>query len=168
MYRKQPVGVLGTVDRTKVKGGHGTVCIVGSDRRKLRKSGIQAKMRKERHDSGGGGGLIYSTERGRMCAICLQPIVGCTCTRAAPIAAGDGVVRVGRETKGRKGAGVTVVTGVPLAPDELAALGTQLKKRCGSGGTVRDDGVIEIQGDHRDALVTELQKRGWTVKRVGG
>ena len=80
---------------------------------------------------------------------------------------GDGVVRVGRETKGRKGKGVTVITGLPLAHDELARLATRLKKRCGSGGTVRD-GVIEIQGDHRDLLVTELDGLGYRVKRAGG
>ena len=79
----------------------------------------------------------------------------------------DGTVRVGRETKGRKGKGVTVVTGVPLEGVELAALAKQLKNRCGAGGTVKD-GVIEIQGDHRDRIVTELQQRGWTVKRSGG
>ena len=66
-----------------------------------------------------------------------------------------------------KGKGVTLVTGVPLPPAELAKLGKELKKRCGTGGTVKD-GVIEIQGDHRDRLVTELAMRGWTVKRVGG
>src|SRR4029079_1372192 len=80
---------------------------------------------------------------------------------------GDGNVRVGRETKGRKGKGVTIVTGVPLAHAEMQALATHLKKRCGSGGTLKD-GVIEIQGDHRDLVVEELQKRGWNVKRSGG
>jgi len=79
----------------------------------------------------------------------------------------DGVVRVGRETKGRKGKGVTVITGVPLHPDGIAELAARLKKQCGSGGTVRD-GVIEIQGDHRDAIVAALSKLGWTVKRAGG
>jgi translation initiation factor 1 len=76
-------------------------------------------------------------------------------------------VRVGRETKGRKGKGVTVITGLPLADDELARLATRLKKRCGSGGTVRN-GVIEIQGDHRDLLVTQLDGLGYRVKRAGG
>jgi len=80
---------------------------------------------------------------------------------------GDGVVRVGRETKGRKGKGVTVVTGVPLTGVALEELATRLKKRCGSGGTVRE-GVIEIQGDHRDALLAELGKLGYAVKRSGG
>lgn len=76
-------------------------------------------------------------------------------------------MRVSRETKGRKGKGVTVVTGVPLSGDALKALAKELKQRCGSGGTIRD-GAIEIQGDHRDLLVTELGRRGWTVKRAGG
>ena len=80
---------------------------------------------------------------------------------------GDGIVRVGRQTKGRKGKGVTTVTGVPLAGKELQALAKDLKQRCGSGGTVRD-GVIEIQGDHRDALVVTLERHGWTVRRSGG
>jgi translation initiation factor 1 len=77
------------------------------------------------------------------------------------------VVRVGRETQGRKGKGVTVVSGVPLRGEALAVLASELKRLCGSGGTVRD-GVIEIQGDHRDRLVAELAGRGWTVKRSGG
>jgi translation initiation factor 1 len=76
-------------------------------------------------------------------------------------------VRVGRETRGRKGKGVTVVTGVPLRGEALDVLGSELKRLCGSGGTVRD-GVIEIQGDHRDRLVDELARRGWTVRRSGG
>ena len=76
-------------------------------------------------------------------------------------------MRVSRQTKGRKGKGVTVVSGLDLSPEELTELARDLKKRCGSGGTVRA-GVIEIQGEHRDALVQELGRRGWTVKRAGG
>jgi translation initiation factor 1 len=97
----------------------------------------------------------------------------CRCRRSkpaqapAPAPSGDGVVRVGRETKGRKGKGVTVVTGVPLAGEALEELATRLKKRCGSGGTVHE-GVIEIQGDHRDTLVAELAKLGYTTRRSGG
>ena len=83
--------------------------------------------------------------------------------RSAP--PGDGVVRVARER--RRGKGVTLITGVPLTGSDLDALGKALKQRCGSGGTTKD-GVIEIQGDHRDVLLAELQSRGWTVKRVGG
>lgn len=113
--------------------------------------------------------LVYSTEKGRLCPACGQPAKGCVCgsVKRAPAPKGDGIVRVGRETKGRKGAGVTVVSGVPLAGDALKALASELKTRCGSGGTLKD-GIIEIQGDHRDVLVAELSKRGWTVKRSGG
>ena len=117
--------------------------------------------------------LVYSTGQGRLCPECARPMSECRCKRSRPaqvVAAapkGDGVVRVGRETKGRKGKGVTVISGVPLAGDALEELATRLKKRCGSGGTV-DGGVIEIQGDHRDTLVTELGKLGYTVKRSGG
>ena len=102
-----------------------------------------------------------------MCPACGNPTDQCACKQDESIPAGDGIVRVGRETKGRKGKGVTVITGVPLPPAELASLGRQLKQLCGSGGTVKD-GVIEVQGDHRDRLVRELEKQGFTVKRSGG
>ena len=117
--------------------------------------------------------LVYSTGQGRLCPECARPVADCRCKRSKPaqpssvLPKGDGVVRVGRETKGRKGKGVTVISGVPLAGDALDELATRLKKRCGSGGTVHD-GVIEIQGDHRDALLAELGKLGYTVKRSGG
>jgi translation initiation factor 1 len=80
---------------------------------------------------------------------------------------GQARVRVGRETAGRSGKGVSVVTGLPLSAPELEALGTRLKKLCGAGGAVRD-GVIEIQGDHRDRLVQELVRMGYDAKRSGG
>ena len=76
-------------------------------------------------------------------------------------------VRVSREVAGRGGKGVSVITGLPLGTTELEALAAQLKKLCGSGGTVKD-GRIEIQGDHRDRLVAELQKLGYQAKRSGG
>ena len=114
-----------------------------------------------------GSRAVYSTDHGRMCPGCGAPVAACTCrTRATP-AAGDGIVRVRRETKGRKGKGVTVITGVPLGDDELKEFGRRLKTKCGSGGTVKD-GVIEIQGDHRDVVIGELEVKGWTVKRSGG
>lgn len=113
------------------------------------------------------GGLVYSTELGRTCPECRQPLGQCRCAARQQAPVGDGVVRVGRETAGRKGAGVTVITGLPLNGTELAALASVLKKRCGSGGTARD-GRIEIQGDHRDLLMAELGQRGYRVKRVGG
>lgn len=74
---------------------------------------------------------------------------------------------MGRQTKGRKGSGVTTVSGLPLGPDQLHALAGQLKKKCGAGGAVKDD-VIEIQGEHRDLLVATLAQLGYTVKRAGG
>ena len=80
---------------------------------------------------------------------------------------GDGVIRVGRETAGRRGKGVTVVTGLPLHGVQLEALASRLKKKCGSGGTAKD-GRIEIQGEHRDTLVAELAILGYRVKRSGG
>lgn len=126
--------------------------------------------------------LVYSTDTGRLCPECRQPAGRCACrgrrdpsalraqaaqALAAPRGAKDGVVRVGRQTQGRGGKGVTVVTGLPLAPAELEQLARELKQRCGSGGTVRD-GTIEIQGEHRDTLVAELAKRGYAAKRSGG
>lgn len=110
---------------------------------------------------------VYSTTHGRLCPDCGRPVAQCICRRAPAPPKGDGIVRVGRETKGRAGKGVTIITGVPLAGDQLAALATALKKRCGTGGTVKD-GVIEIQGDHRDVLVAELTQRGFRVKKAGG
>jgi translation initiation factor 1 len=80
---------------------------------------------------------------------------------------GQSRVRVGRQTSGRSGKGVSVVTGLPLAGEQLEVLATQLKKLCGAGGAVKD-GNIEIQGDHRDRLVAELVKRGYEAKRSGG
>lgn len=112
--------------------------------------------------------LVYSTGQGRLCTGCRQPAARCRCKDAATVQpAGDGIVRVRRETSGRKGKGVTVIRGVPLAGPELADLARALKRLCGSGGTLRQ-GVIEIQGDHVDRLIDELKSRGWQVKRAGG
>jgi translation initiation factor 1 len=113
---------------------------------------------------------VYSTDHGRMCPTCGKPVTACDCRKQPPqgrLPAGDGIVRIGRETKGRKGKGVTVIHGLPLRGEALRQLVTQLKQLCGSGGTVKD-GVIEIQGDHRDKLVEVLTQRGYTVKRSGG
>jgi len=116
-------------------------------------------------------GLVYSTDLGRTCPKCRRPLAECRCRQKAGAAkisgSGDGIVRVGRQTKGRKGKGVTVVSGLPLGQADLEKLARELKKRCGSGGTVRD-GTIEIQGEHRDTLVEELGRRGYSVKRSGG
>ena len=115
-------------------------------------------------------GLVYSTESGRMCPECRQPVSACVCkanARAAALPVGDGVVRVSRETKGRGGKGVSLVKGLALDTIALAALGKQLKAACGTGGTVKD-GVIEIQGDHIERLIALLQAKGHKVKRAGG
>jgi translation initiation factor 1 len=113
------------------------------------------------------GGLVYSTESGRMCPTCHQPIVACQCKAAASKSVGDGNVRVSRETKGRAGKGVTVVKGLPLDAQALAALGKQLRAACGSGGTAKD-GTLEIQGDHVDRVMDLLRGQGFSVKRLGG
>ncbi|KQQ97539.1 translation initiation factor Sui1 [Massilia sp. Leaf139] len=111
------------------------------------------------------GGLVYSTEHGRMCPGCGQPLAACTCKAdAAP--KGDGVVRVSRQTKGRGGKCVTVVKGLALGAAALAALGKQLRTACGSGGTVKD-GVIEIQGDHCDLVMAALAQQGHRPQRAG-
>lgn len=117
--------------------------------------------------SNGASRLVYSTDSGRVCPDCRQAAADCRCKATAAAPKGDGIVRVSHETKGRKGKGVTLIRGVPLAAEALTALGKQLKAHCGSGGTVKD-GVIEIQGDHRETVIAALQKQGMTVKRAGG
>lgn len=112
------------------------------------------------------GGLVYSTEAGRMCPACRMPVAACVCGQKA-VPAGDGLVRVSRETKGRAGKGVTLVKGLALDATALARLGKQLKAACGSGGTVKD-GVIEVQGDHCERVIELLKAQGHTVKRAGG
>ena len=113
--------------------------------------------------------LVYSTDQGRLCPDCTRVISECECAKlkAQNIPLGDGIVRVLRETKGRKGKGVTLITGLPLRADELKKFGKELKAKCSSGGTVKE-GVIEIQGDHCTFLLELLKKKGWQVKRSGG
>jgi translation initiation factor 1 len=116
------------------------------------------------------GGLVYSTEAGRMCPACRQPLTGCLCkaqAQAAAAASGDGVARVTREKQGRGGKTVTVVRGLPLAPEALQALGKKLRAACGAGGTARD-GVLEVQGDHADKVLALLLAEGHRAKRAGG
>lgn len=132
--------------------------------------------------------LVYSSDAGRICPACGRRISACECRgkgarariaareEADPalhgsalhgsVKASDGVVRVGRSTKGRGGKVVTTVSGVPGGDDAQKALAAELKRSCGTGGSVKD-GVIEIQGEHRDTLVRALETRGFTVKRVG-
>lgn len=118
--------------------------------------------------SGSKGGLVYSTDGGRMCPECRRTVAECICKATARTQPpGDGVARVIRETKGRGGKSVTVVRGLALDPVALASLGKQLRTACGSGGTVKD-GVIEVQGDHCDRIIEALKKSGHQVKRAGG
>ena len=116
--------------------------------------------------SSSNGGLVYSTDGGRMCPACRQPLAQCAC-KANSVPMGDGVVRVSRQTKGRGGKSVTLVKGLALDAAALALLGKQLRTACGSGGTVKD-GVIEIQGDHCDLVMEALRKQGHDPKRAGG
>ncbi len=113
--------------------------------------------------------VVYSTGVGRICPGCRRPLEQCACRRSdgRPANPDAGKVRVARETQGRGGKAVTVVRGLNLGAAALAELAGELKRRCGSGGTVRE-GVIEIQGEHRDALVAELQRRGYRAQRSGG
>ena len=112
-------------------------------------------------------GLVYSTEFGKACSGCGKPSDSCSCSQKKSEVPSDGIVRIARQTKGRKGAGVSIVTGVPLIGNNLKKLAKQLKQKCGTGGTIKC-GIIEIQGDHRDVLKQELAKLGYTVKLSGG
>ena len=110
---------------------------------------------------------VYSTERGLVCPACRLPLPKCACRRERPAPKGDGIVRVRRETRGRGGKTVSTVDGVPLPEPALRDLCADLKRRCGTGGTVKN-GVIQIQGDHRETILAELSRRGFTVKAAGG
>lgn len=103
--------------------------------------------------------VVYSSESGRIKSDCAA--------KKTPASPTDGTVRLQRQTKGRGGGTVIVISGLPLTAVQIKELAGALKKRCGCGGTVKD-GVIEIQGDHRDTLLGELQSRGYKVKLAGG
>ena len=115
--------------------------------------------------------LVYSTESGKICPSCQKSASECTCrkkkSKPKPNIKYDGIIRIRREVKGRKGKTVTTVSAFQLADDELKNLATQLKRHCGAGGSVKA-GVIIIQGDHRDTLITELKNRGFKAKIAGG
>ena len=117
------------------------------------------KSRKKRE----GGPVFYSATHGNMCSRCERPVSDCTCEPEQTAPRGDGIVRIARSTKGRKGKAVTVISGLPLEAEALRELAKELKQKCGAGGTARD-GTIEIQGEHRETLVEELLKRGYRNK----
>lgn len=110
--------------------------------------------------------VVYSTDQGRHCPDCSKPIQQCHCKQPV-ISKSDGTVRLSRETKGRKGKGVTLITGLPLAEGELKALAKELKQLCGTGGSIKN-GIIEIQGDQQNSLQLALQTKGYKVKLSGG
>jgi translation initiation factor 1 len=109
--------------------------------------------------------LVYSDEIGPDCPRCGKTLKNCRCQANKPLP--DGPIRVERQTKGRKGKGVSLISGVPLPEKELKALAKELKQKCGCGGTVKN-GIIEIQTDQRDLLIEELHKRGYQAKKAGG
>ncbi len=118
--------------------------------------------------------LVYSTETGRVCPECGKPGKRCRCKKQPPKTVtpptgypDDGTVRIRREVKGRGGKTVTTVFGVPLGGQALKQFAKTLKRRCGTGGTIKA-GVIVIQGDHREALAREIRKQGYRVKIAGG
>ncbi|MBI5579587.1 MAG: translation initiation factor Sui1 [Deltaproteobacteria bacterium] len=111
---------------------------------------------------------VYSTESGRICSSCAKPAAACTCRqKQAPPAPADGVIRIRREVKGRGGKTVTVASGFQLDDAGLKQLAAELKRRCGTGGSVKD-GEILIQGEHRETILAELKKRGLAAKLAGG
>ena len=113
------------------------------------------------------GGLVYSTEGGRMCPACRHPLAQCQCRHTKLVPAGDGVVRVSRSSRGRGGKTVTLVQGLALLPEELHALGKRLRTACGAGGTLKD-GVLEVQGDHVQRTLDWLAAQGFKARQSGG
>jgi translation initiation factor 1 len=127
--------------------------------------------------------VVYDSDQGRLdrCPTCGRTADACRCGRApqrtGPKAAGpapaaappkDGSLRVWRDSRRRRGKTVTVVAGLPGGPEQLAELAGVLKRHCGSGGTVQDDGSIEVQGDHRERVADKLRALGYRVKLAGG
>ena len=115
--------------------------------------------------------LVYSTETGRICPKCGRTQTKCVCkNRESKVEnrdVGDGIIRIKREVKGRKGKTVTTISGFQENNAKLKKIASELKNRCGTGGSVKDS-VIMIQGDHRETVKAELKKRGFKVKLAGG
>ena len=115
--------------------------------------------------------LVYSTETGRICPKCQSPISACRCkkkrTESKPQIKSDGIIRIRREVKGRKGKTVTTITGFALDEKVLNLLAKKIKQHCGTGGSVKD-GMVIILGDHRDTVKGFLKEKGYTVKLARG
>jgi translation initiation factor 1 len=115
--------------------------------------------------------LVYATETNRICPKCGKPVAKCSCkgkkSKPQNNIKFDGIIRIKRETKGRKGKTVTTISGFQQGTDDLKQIAKSLKSQCGSGGSIKD-GIIIIQGDHREIIQGELQKQGYQVKPAGG
>lgn len=115
--------------------------------------------------------LVYSTERGRMCPTCGRPLKKCSCkdrqAKKGTDLKSDGIIRIKRETKGRGGKTVTTISGFAENDDTIKQLASQLKNFCGTGGSMKD-GVILIQGDHREVVKAELERQGFMAKFASG
>jgi translation initiation factor 1 len=111
--------------------------------------------------------LVYSTSGDNSCKQCGKALAKCRCEKISkPSSVPDGIIRLSRETKGRKGKGVTLISGFDLNEQDLKSMAKKLKALCGSGGTVKN-GIIEIQGDHRNSL-KEFLSKDHSVKLSGG
>ncbi|MCE5258053.1 MAG: stress response translation initiation inhibitor YciH [Chloroflexi bacterium] len=114
------------------------------------------------------GRLVYSSEEGRMPEVCSRcRSKPCRCVQEKPAAPAQQIAYIQRSSKGRAGKQVTLISGIALAPAQLDELGAALRKRCGTGGTIKD-GIIELQGDQREAAAAFLKERGYKVKLSGG
>lgn len=111
--------------------------------------------------------IVYSTEHGRMCGECGYAIQECRCKDKENQFTNEPKIRIWREVKGRRGKIVTLISGLPMNQTDLQEMSKELKKRCGSGGSVKE-GAILIQGDHREKIFNYLQEKGYTVKKIGG
>ena len=112
------------------------------------------------------GSLVYSTDPGAHCPGCRRRKADCVCADKSRPRSTSGII-VSRETKGRKGAGATLITGLPLSDADLKVLAKHLKTSCGVGGSVKD-GIVELQGDQRDKVLDLLAQQGFKGKRSGG
>ena len=115
--------------------------------------------------------LVYSTGAGKICTACNQPVRDCKCSpkkkNRDKVSYTDETIRVRREVKGRKGKTVTMISNVPLNNTDLLQLASEMKHKCGTGGSVKE-GIILIQGDRVADIILMLEQKGFQAKRSGG